>query len=155
MEKNLYEVGKGRYQDLYNYFANEDEGIGTHFSEEELKDIIYRAGKAGQIDENVGLNHERCKDNESEKVFQEHWQKENLPLGWINRGHGILQDLFIESNPNPLSPISGGRWIEEINKRDRMIVATVIQWLGTNCGWCFLGEVFEKLGYRITKIEKK
>lgn len=151
MEKDLYKEGKGRYQSLYNYFANEDEGIGTYFSEKDLKEIIFRAQQAGEIDENIGYKHERCEHNEAEKVFQKHWQKENLPLGWINKGQGVLQDLFIESNPNPLSPISGGKWIVEINKRDRMIVATVIQWLGTNCGWCFLEEVFSKLGYKIIK----
>ena len=151
MEKNLYEEGKGKYQRLYDYFANEDEGAGVKFSESELEEIIYKAQQAGQVDENIGYRHERCQHNEAEKAFQEHWQKENLPLSWLNHGYGILQDLFIESKDSLIHK----RMVVQINSRDRMIVATVIQWLGSNIGWCFLEEVFKKLGYKITKIENK
>lgn len=44
--------------------------------------------------------------------------------------------------------------IQEINNRDRMIVATVIQWLGSNCGMCFLGEALERFGARIVYDKK-
>lgn len=144
----MYQNGKGRYQGLYDYFKN-DEDNPRHYDEHELEEIMFYANRAGQIDENIGYRSERCEHNEAEKVFQEHWQKENIPLSWLNFGYGVLQDLFIETK----GPFQN-KMIVEINKRDRMIVATVIQWFGSNCGWCFLEEVFKKLGYRITKIEK-
>jgi hypothetical protein len=39
--------------------------------------------------------------------------------------------------------------IEVISGRDRMIVATVIQWLGSNCGICFLEESLKRFGAKI------
>ena len=39
--------------------------------------------------------------------------------------------------------------VEKITKRDRMIVATVIQWLGTNIGRCFLETAFRKAGWTL------
>ncbi|WP_164740353.1 hypothetical protein, partial [Xanthomonas euvesicatoria] len=74
------------------------------------------------------------------------------PVSGVNYGHGILQDLFIEGGHN----MFGRKVIEEISNRDRMIVATVIQWLGSNCGMCFLGEALRRFGAKIveTKFDK-
>ncbi len=43
--------------------------------------------------------------------------------------------------------------IFHITKNDRVIVATVIQWLGTNIGFNFLERTLKKCGYKIVKIE--
>jgi hypothetical protein len=40
-------------------------------------------------------------------------------------------------------------------ERDRIVAATVIQWLGTNCGMCFLGNALERCGYKIEKKPNK
>ena len=45
------------------------------------------------------------------------------------------------------------KWGVDINERDRMIVATVIQWLGSNVGFSFLHETLKDFGYII--VEKK
>lgn len=104
-----------------------------------------------------GYRHERMKwdDNDRERAFYQHWRKENKHRSWINFGQGILQDLFA-------IPAKSGHWWKRIegwniviNKRDQYIVATVIQWLGTNCGWCFLNEVLNKCGYEIVKTDKQ
>lgn len=39
----------------------------------------------------------------------------------------------------------------EVTQRDAEIVATVIQWLGSNCGMSFLQAALQKCGLRIEK----
>lgn len=86
-----------------------------------------------------------------EKVFADAWEDANEPRVWLNYGYGILQDLFIEVRGR-----FGDRFATHvINKRERMIVATVIQWLGSNCGFCWLSETLEKAGYRIERVPVK
>ena len=41
--------------------------------------------------------------------------------------------------------------LTKITDRDRLVSATVVQWLGTNCGLCFLRETLEEAGYKIVK----
>ena len=43
----------------------------------------------------------------------------------------------------------------KITFRERFIVATIIQWLGSNCGICFLKESLRDAGYEIVKIKEK
>lgn len=89
-----------------------------------------------------------------ENAFSSIWQKHNIKERGINYGNGILQDLFFESSGNPLSVFNPTVKHLKINNRDRLIVATVIQWLGTNVGFCFLREVLKKAGYNIVKIKE-
>ncbi len=97
----------------------------------------------------MGINPSRLKHNEREQAFHDQWQQENAPVAGINNGHGILQDLFINRGES----FASRRVVEEINNRDRMIVATVIQWLGSNCGMCFLNEALARFNSHI--VEKK
>ncbi len=39
----------------------------------------------------------------------------------------------------------------KITLRERFIAATVIQWLGTNCGMAFLKEALDKCGLKIVQ----
>lgn len=39
--------------------------------------------------------------------------------------------------------------------RDRQIAATVIQWLGTNVGMCFLDQALARAGYRVVRIPEE
>lgn len=98
---------------------------------------------------NLGFNLERLKYSNSdlERSFSEEWQKENKKRPGINKGHGILQDHFIEDG------LYRATFLCEITHKERLIVATIIQWLGTNCGRCFLERVLDKCGYRIVKKE--
>ncbi len=89
--------------------------------------------------------------NDIENAFSSHWQKENKNKTNINSGHGILQDLFIEKKGHPFNIMNETFCFVKISNKERLIVATIIQWLGTNCGFCFLQEALSKAGYKIVK----
>ncbi len=78
-----------------------------------------------------------------EVVFAEQWEKENARRPGINFGHGILQDLMFKRRG--LSTVC--RFI--IRRRDAAIAATVVQWLGTNVGFCFVESCLKLAGYRV------
>lgn len=99
-----------------------------------------------------GYFEERCNHNPREKAFRDHWLKENDPRAGVNHGNGILQDLFIAVDNK--SPLFSRRYLELIQPRDCAIVATAIQWLGTNVGWCFLEETMKDCGYHIMNRER-
>ena len=73
-----------------------------------------------------GRSTHRFDDNPLERVFADEWKEMNDGEG---RGHGILAYLLAE-NPN--------RPRNEVSDRDAEVAATVIQWLGSNVGQCFL-----------------
>lgn len=100
---------------------------------------------------NLGLNTDRLEysNSEMERAFSETWQEENEKKGGINKGNGILQDHFIADG----LCYGSGEWYHTITNMERFIVATIIQWLGTNCGRAFLEKVLKKCGYRIIKID--
>src|ERR1035437_1932254 len=108
--------------------------------------------KLGGVDKGYWLERTKWERGDREKIFYKQWKKENIANPGINQGHGILQDLFCIPAKSIFK--TGGLKVL-INKRDRYIVATVIQWLGTNVGWCWLEETLRKCGYRITKIDKE
>ncbi len=85
-----------------------------------------------------------------ENALSKHWVLENKKKLGINFGKGILQDLFY-SRLTPNSIFTHSHMFLKINNRDRIIAATVIQWLGTNCGFCWLQEALSKAGYDIVK----
>lgn len=74
-----------------------------------------------------------------EQSFAAIWEKENEPCGGVNFGHGLLQDLMIGTHKYEF------RWKGDfdpwLTDRERKICATLIQWLGTNCGRGFLEQV--------------
>ena len=116
----------------------------------ELEDVLYAADKVACYKANVGIDSKRLPYNPREQAFHDQWKQENAPVSGVNNGHGILQDLFIERD----NPMAFSRTVhEEISKRDRMIVATVIQWLGSNCGMCFLNEALERFGAKIVETK--
>jgi len=108
----------------------------------EVIKAIERCGK-----KNRGLFYDRTKGNlgEREKAFASHWEEENKKNPMLNSGQGILQNKFIIGEPYNYKRILN------ILPLHRLIVATVIQWLGSNCGFCFLEECLDKCGYRIVK----
>lgn len=92
---------------------------------------------------NQGLFPERTEFNNKEKAFSETWKKENKIESHVNQGQGTLQNLMFDRNNEPCYYIT---------KNDRVIVATVIQWLGTNIGFNFLERSLKKCGYKIVAI---
>lgn len=112
-----------------------------------------------------GLNPERLvwddptsMSHRLETAFADEWAEENVPRPSINHGMGMLQDLLVKVVPYPGGHTSPGFCSPDrapvvqlwITKREAMIVATVIQWLGTNVGRSFLCAVFRRAGYTLT-----
>ena len=102
---------------------------------------------------NLGWLTKRLKYDPSDKenALSSHWQQENIKKRWINFGQGLLQDLFCYA---PNDQLRGSFRFLKITHRDRLVAATVIQWLGTTIGFCFLQEALKKAGYKIVKIKE-
>ncbi len=102
--------------------------------------------------ENLGWKTNRLKfdPNDKENAFSQHWKEENRKNRGMNYGRGILQDLFFEKSDSMHTP----KCFLKITNRDRLVTATVIQWLGTNVGFCWLREALKKAGYEVKKIKK-
>jgi hypothetical protein len=75
--------------------------------------------------------------NVAEKVYAEHWIEENKRNSAINRGFTLLEWILTPTGQECPS----GR----VSHRDAEVAASVIQWLGTNCGLAFLGECERKI----------
>jgi hypothetical protein len=88
--------------------------------------------------------------NDIENAFSQHWQNENKGRLGTNFGQGILQDLFFRRT-EVFKGHETYQLFHKVSNKERLIVATVIQWLGTNVGFCFLREVLDKTGYKIVK----
>lgn len=140
------EIEKTDYPKLKNYLLNEYKNEGL--SEYTLREIADRTIRDIEHRQNVGFCQNRIEHNEREKAFHDEWLEENDPLSYINNGYGILQDLFI----TPTGPLGKKKFEIDINSRDRMVSATVIQWLGSNCGMSFLDAALRRFGHKITKI---
>lgn len=136
-----------KYQRLYDHISHH---YDRYLDEDELADIVYHAMRDKYANEHVGLHVKRIDHNEREKAFHDRWLYENKPCAGINYGNGILQDLFIDKD---FAPLATEKWHLEITSRERMIVATVIQWLGSNVGMGFLEASLKKCGYKIVKDE--
>jgi hypothetical protein len=67
-------------------------------------------------------------DNPKEKDFAEAWKAENK----IVSGNSLLDHILAEDPNYPKG---------EVSQRDATVAATVIQWLGTPVGQCFLRDV--------------
>lgn len=101
-----------------------------------------------------GWWYERTKHQASklEKALAELWEERNsLPQG-VGFGHGILQDLFIDYHLySSLSDKFGMARVEihhEITHQERMVVATVVQWLGSDCGQVLLRDACSRAGMK-------
>lgn len=144
---------KTNYEYLKSTLSYKMENDEIYFENDDLSEIAAAAMRDITHKQNVGYYVSRIDFNPREKAFHEQWLKENEPNRGVNHGQGTLQDLLIESGGNPFSLFNAKRYITEVGKRDREIVATVIQWLGSNCGMSFLGQALDKCGYKIVKKE--
>ena len=100
--------------------------------------------------------------NPREVAFFKLWQKENH-YDQNSKGVSLLQHLMIERASEPkegfVRDFSGmsvfGQYMKvhhHINQKEAEIVATTIQWLGSNVGMCFLGQALKECGKKIVKI---
>ena len=89
---------------------------------------------------NMGFLYERISENrkhkynDTEEAFIKEWNKK---YGMHNQSYATaLSSLFRSTKFK--------RQLK-INLRDRMVVATIIQWLGSNCGMCFIETVLKQV----------
>ena len=75
------------------------------------------------------------RSNPRERVFAEAWNKENTndPAGW-----SLLDKLCGERDPDRIGPVAEPVLVQPCTERDHWIAASVIQWLGSNCGQDFV-----------------
>lgn len=99
---------------------------------------------------NRSNDYARTQHNPREAAFAAAWEKENEPCNHINYGNGILQDLFCTGSRFGIQGVTATKVLTD---DERMVTATAIQWLGTNCGWCFLEEVVNKCGYKLVRVD--
>jgi hypothetical protein len=77
-----------------------------------------------------GMSQHRFKQNPLEEKFAKKWEKENTINLYVN----LLDYMLAEDNNRPMG---------EVKKRDRVVAATVVQWLGSPVGQNFLNEVLK------------
>lgn len=134
-------------QQLRKFLSGNDIAEIDKYEAEQIFNLVL---KMDAWQSNIGHRVERIKYNDLEKAFHETWLKWNEPRVGVNYGNGTLQDLFIEKGERPFSR----KWIADISNRERWIVATVIQWLGTNVGMAFLHEALGAAGMYIVQKTK-
>lgn len=117
--------------------------------QEEFNLLIKKNGSNNLGWQTHRLNYDK---EDIENALSAHWRKENKKRAGINNGQGILQDLMFHSKG--IGWNSGYKRMLKITNRERLIVATIIQWLGTNVGFCWLQEALNNAGYDIVKRKK-
>lgn len=118
---------------LYNQYGYEDPD-----TQEELLPLEHKS---------IDLDRLKHPSGDLEKAFAEKWENINRPDRAINFGMGTLQDLMVNQR-------EGTKVDFWITQREATIVATVIQWLGTNVGFGFLLEVLSKVGMTVTYTDR-
>lgn len=75
--------------------------------------------------------------NEAERVYYELWEKENERHPGINGGYTLIEHLLCPSDSKRCR-LTGMHQPDSVSQHDMTIATTIIQWLGTNCGLCFM-----------------
>jgi hypothetical protein len=111
----------------------------------------------------AGRPNPSCRYVNPERCFAEAWEEENRSRPGINYGMGILQDLMVTQREAKAHEWGVRdhfrflRWLRVafvVTPRERVIVATVIQWLGTNVGFAWLCQVLDRSGYKVCRKEE-
>lgn len=84
-----------------------------------------------------GFLYSRVHFDPMEAALAADWEEYNVPHPGLNYGRSALQCILSDRNGNGI----------EVTRRDRFVAASVIQWLGTSCGYSFLQKALAKAGY--------
>lgn len=103
-----------------------------------------------------GLNAYRLKpgrDNPRESAFAAQWKQENEYCDILR---SLMRVPCSGDDPKRMCVLDGcptSRYVKfpigQPTQRDRIIAATVIQWLGSNVGMSFIIEAFRRCGYAV------
>jgi len=109
-----------------------------NLEEGNIEDALDNLRRFKISNKNIGYDVNRLNYNrvDLENAFHTKWLEENLPRAGLNSGGGILQDLMTHHKI-------------EVTDRERKIVASVVQWFGTNCGSCFLEETLALVNRKV------
>lgn len=88
-----------------------------------------------------GLEPGRQRYSVHERMFAEVWAAENDPSPGLNHGIGILDHLTLDQRAEFCGIPRYRRRRGPVTQEEATLVASVIQWLGTNCGAGFLAHV--------------
>ena len=99
---------------------------------------------------------ERIKTDPLERSLHDLFAKESQPRPMLSYGNGLLQDLFVRQVGDSFDPLlSNGGVTIVTTPRDCYVAATVIQWMGSNCGRAFLEDAARKVGWTFTWARPK
>ena len=110
-------------------------------SNDEKTEVIDYLGK-----QNKGLFHNRIEENLAMEKFDWNNPEKTFAFMWQKIQEKGFLDGFFNNKSMDLRL--------NVTDRDRLVCASVIQWLGTNIGQSFLNEVLEKEGKVIVDIQK-
>jgi hypothetical protein len=102
--------------------------------------------------DHTGIHASRCEHPSSalEKAFAEQWRNENKTFGVLD----ALMRAADTVDQNVFSPLGDSRpyqFADGVTQRDATVAASIIQWLGSNVGRCFLEEALKRAGYQLIR----
>lgn len=103
----------------------------------------------------TGTPVEGCLYVNREAIFANEWERENTSRSFYQRKlEALMVTRGLTTRRKHGAPGDGRsrvvhRVAFRITRRDRVVAATLMQWLGTNCGWCFLRTVMKRCGFVI------
>jgi hypothetical protein len=116
----------------------------------ETRDPIQHVGKHADRMEHP------CQSTDREKAFADAWSATNNPPEFLNYGLGTL-DYLLHVTEGPVTEESLGIWDHRLTRTGNLTqeeataAATVMQWLGTNVGFCMLEEALKACGYTLNR----
>lgn len=132
---DIEEYKKSQLNNLEHALSDDD------YSKEDCLSFLDNFKNCG-INQGYDLRRLEYDKDHLENSFHKKWLEINLPISGLNNGEGILQDLMTHHGIR-------------VNQRERKIVASIIQWLGSNCGYCFLAEVLKDNNKKIVEINNE
>lgn len=110
------------------------------------RDILERSA-------NVGYDVDRCSKNWREAAFAREWAQESEPRSGVNHGQGLAQNLFMRRIEGSYF-LDRSEHVHKLTDHERRLLASAIQWLGTNCGMSFLETVLKKAGFKLEQVRR-
>lgn len=138
---------------LVKAMLNEHRGCSAPENPEQLQFLL--TGPPKRLVEHKGLRFYRTRINDHtgrlEGALVDYWETENLRNPSVNQGGGLLANLLYvpESELRRGGSQSRMQLPFPVTPEIATAVATVIQWLGTNCGGGFLNEAFRRAGINL------
>lgn len=87
-----------------------------------------------------------------EKIFSDKWKSTNHPPSFLNRGMGTLLWLVCSRPSKSDTFFAPSHEIyRHLTQPEATAAASAIQWLGSNCGWCWLEDCIRACGFDIVR----